>query len=107
MNLFQQAGPLPEGLMIIILMAIIIVAQGVMIYLLMRRNISLADDNREITKDAIKGFESIIDSLNSIRSELQVSGNYMATNYRDMERTIKETHREIISHLQYLRDKSR
>ena len=100
-----QALPGSPG--VVALLVLIILAQGVMIFMLVLRNIKLSDDNTDITRDAIKGFESIIGSLQAIRSDLQVGDNSISEHVRDMERLIKETHREVVAHLQYLRDKSR
>lgn len=72
---------------------------------------SLSDDNREITKDAIKGFQDVIAALNAIREQLQIGNNALMGKIDDTQKRIHEkvmeTQNEILSHLQYLRDRSR
>jgi len=114
MYLFQKSFGVPaEGVYtgLVILLIVIIAILMVAIYLLARRNMSLSDDNREITKDAIKGFQDVIAALNAIREQLQIGNNALMGKIDDTQKRIHEkvmeTQNEILSHLQYLRDRSR
>lgn len=111
---FQTSFGIPaEGVYtgLVLLLLLIIAALMIVVYLLASRNVRLVDDNREITRDAIKGFQDIIASLNAIREQLQVGDNALMGKLNDTEKKIHETlsrtQAEIVSHLQYLRDRSR
>ena len=112
--LFQTSFGIPAsgvytGLvaLLIAIIAILLVA----IYLMARRNVRLVDDNREITKDAIKGFQDVIAALNAIREQVQLSDNALMGKIDDTQKRIhekfSETQKEVLSHLQYLRDRAR
>ena len=111
---FQTSFGIPaEGVYtgLVLLLLLIITALMIVVYLLASRNVRLVDDNREITRDAIKGFQAIIASLNAIREQLQVGDDALMGKLNDTEKNIHETlsrtQAEIVSHLQYLRDRSR
>jgi len=111
---FQTSFGIPaEGVYtgLVLLLLLIITALMIVVYLLASRNVRLVDDNREITRAAIKGFQDIIASLNAIREQLQVDDNALMGKMNDTEKKIHETlsrtQAEIVSHLQYLRDRSR
>lgn len=114
MHLFQTSFGIPaEGVytgLVVLLIAFVAVLL-VVIYVLSKRNVQLVEDNREITKDAIKGFQDVINALNLIREQLQQGDNALMGKINDSEKKIHErlieTQREIVSHLQYLRDRSR
>lgn len=86
----------------------------VIIYLMAKRNVRLVDDNRDITRDAIRGFQDVINALNAIREQLQVGDNSLAGKINDTQKQIEatksqidDTHNKILEHLQYLRDRTR
>lgn len=96
--------------LIIVLLAVI-AAMAVMIGMMAKRNMRLVDDNREITRDAITGFQNVIASLNAIREQVLISDNAImnqVNNTHDSLNTkLGEISREVVSHLQYLRDRSK
>lgn len=97
------------GLVAVLLLLIITLL--VIIYLMAARNIRLVDDNREITRDAIKGFQDVIAALNAIREQLQIGDNALMGKVNDTKKEIHdkliEAQKEIVGHLQYLRDRTR
>lgn len=97
------------GLVAVLLL--IIIALLVALYLVASRNIRLVDDNREITRDAIRGFQDVIAALNAVREQIQGSDNALMGKMNDVEKKIHEklvdTQKEILGHLQYLRDRAR
>lgn len=112
--LFQTSFGIPaEGVYtgLVILLILIIALLLLVIYLIARRNIQLTDDNREITKDAIRGFQGVIAALNAIREQLQLGDNALMGKVNDTENkihaTLVATQKEILAHLQYLRDRSK
>lgn len=115
--LFQTSFGIPaEGVYtgLIVVLLLIIITLLVVIYLMARRNIKLTDDNREITRDAIKGFKDVISALNAIREQLQLGDNALMGKINGTEDKVQEIHgklvdvqKEIVGHLQYLRDRSR
>lgn len=94
---------------------------GVLLFIISmmaRRNVRLVEDNRQITTDSIKGFRDVIAALNATREHLQVFENAIMGKFNSNEAKIKErllevqgnlasAQKEILSHLQYLRDRSR
>lgn len=114
MNMLQTSFGIPaEGVytgLIIILLAIIAVLLFV-IFQMARRNVNLSDQNREITRDAIKGFQDVISALNAIREQLQIGDNALMGKINDtytrVHEKLAETQRELVAHLQYLRDRTR
>lgn len=89
---------------ILILLAMVLLA---IVYSMARRNIRLVDDNRDITRDAIKGFQDVINALNAIREQLQVGDNALMGKMNDTQKVLDDAHKTIIEHLQYLRDRIR
>ena len=111
---FQTSFGIPaEGWYIglVILLILIIFVLLFIIYLMAKRNVALVDDNRMITKDSINGFQHVIEALNAIREQLQVGDNSIMGKINDSEKKIHETlvdtQKEILAHLQYLRDRTR
>ena len=96
---------------LIIILIVIILALCFVIVQIARRNIRLTDDNREITKDSIKGFKDVIVALNAIREQLQIGDNAIMGKVDDTKNRIYskvvETQQEIVRHLQYLRDRTK
>lgn len=112
--LFQTSFGIPaEGVYtgLIGVLLIIIFLQFVAILMMARRNIRLVDDNRQVTSDSISGFKDVINALNAIREQLQIGDNTIMGKVDDTSRKVHdklvETQREILAHLQYLRDKAR
>ena len=118
---FQTSFGIPAegvytGLVIILLVLIVILL--VIIYYLAAHNVKLAEDNRHITSDAIKGFQDVISALNAIRLQIQEGDNALMGKINDKQRhdneastrlyeKINKVRDEITHHLQYLRDKSK
>ena len=110
MHLFQTSFGIPaEGVYTGLVIVLIVLALSllVVIYMLAKRNIRLVDDNRDITKDAIKGFQDVINALNAIREQLQIGDNALMGKMNDTQKQIDATHNKILEHLQYIRDRTR
>ena len=112
--LYQTSFGIPaEGVYtgLIVVLLCIIAALMIIVYLLATRNVRLVEDNREVTKDAIKGFQNVISALNAIREQLQIGDNAIMGKINDTQKQIDDkvlaAQREIIAHLQYLRDRTR
>lgn len=111
---FQSSFGIPaEGVYtgLVAVLLLIIIALLVAVYLIASRNIRLVDDNREITRDAIRGFQDVIAALNAVREQIQGSDNALMGKMNDDTKKIYEelvkTQKEVLGHLQYLRDRAR
>lgn len=111
---FQASFGIPaEGVYtaLVAILLIVIAALLIVVWMMAARNIRLSDDNRQITRDAIKGFQDVIAALNAIREQLQAGDNALMGKMNDTHSHVTEKIRslreEILAHLQYLRDKSR
>jgi biopolymer transport protein ExbB/TolQ len=117
---FQTSFGIPaEGVytgLVAILILIILVLFAI-IYMMAARNIRLSDDNRQITQDAINSLKDLLPALNAIREQVQEGDNALMGKMNDSERNNQESNQrlyekinklreEVISHLQYLRDRA-
>lgn len=110
MHFFQTLLSIPaEGVFIslVVILILLVLVLLAIIYSMARRNIRLVDDNRDITRDAIKGFQDVINALNAIREQLQIGDNALMGKVNDTQKVLDDARKTIIEHLQYLRDRSR
>ena len=118
---FQTSFGIPaEGVYtgLVIILILIILVLFVIIYLMAARNVRLSDDNRQITQDSINSLKDLLPALYSIRDMIQEGNNALMGKFNDVEKINTEANKrlyekvnnlreEVISHLQYLRDRSR